>query len=90
MAVSPCAFARPVESTLEPAIHGRSATAWGRDAGPDAEPLERFLDHIPAERIATHVHDMAEMLVKHRLPGRVQCSVPNDRCRTADPARVTS
>jgi hydroxymethylglutaryl-CoA lyase len=32
--------------------------------------------------------NLAEMLVKHRLPGRVHCSVPNARSRPADPARV--
>lgn len=120
--------------------------------------LERFLDRIPAERIALHFHDtrgmaltnvavgldmgirvfdssigglggcpyapgasgnlatedlvymlhglgiatgtdltrlceaayLAEVLVKHHLPGRVHCSIPNDRCRTADPARITA
>jgi hydroxymethylglutaryl-CoA lyase len=120
--------------------------------------LERFLDRIPAERIALHLHDtcgmaltnvavgldmgirtfdssigglggcpyspgasgnlatedlvymlhglgietgtdvtrlceaasLAEVLVKHRLPGRVHHSLPNDRSRGAEPARVTA
>ena len=34
--------------------------------------------------------DLAELLVQHRLPGRVHGSIANDRSRIAASARVTA